>query len=98
MAFLKKYVLHHLFLGIIMIIKGILLLFKIHPVPVTWGIVYLVIGIVLFIDDLLAETKDISMMKKLPEKIQEESTLKTIGLIVFIVTLIWFILLFFVLY
>ena len=98
MAFLKKYVLHHLFLGIIMIIEGILLLFKVNLVPVIWGIVYLIIGIILFIDDLLAETKDISMMKKLPDKIQEENTLKTIGLIIFIVTLVWFILLFFVLY
>ena len=98
MAFLKKYILHHLFLGIIMMIEGILLIFKIYPVPVIWGIIYLVVGIILFIDDLLAETKDISMMKKLPEKIQEENTLKTIGLIVFIVTLIWFILLFFIFY
>ncbi|NHI91458.1 MAG: hypothetical protein EAX96_03075 [Candidatus Lokiarchaeota archaeon] len=96
MAFLKKYILHHLFLGIILIIEGILLILKLKPIHLIWGVVYLVIGIILFIDDLLAETKDISMMKKLPNKIQEENTLKTIGLIIFILTLIWFILLFFI--
>ncbi|MHA1784124.1 MAG: hypothetical protein ACTSVY_15235 [Candidatus Helarchaeota archaeon] len=96
MAFLKKYVLHHLFLGILLIIEGILLIFKNKPVHLIWGVIYLVIGIILFIDDLLAETRDISMMKKLPDKIQEETTLKMIGLGVFIITLVWFLLLYFV--
>ncbi|MHA1309712.1 MAG: hypothetical protein ACTSWR_01310 [Candidatus Helarchaeota archaeon] len=90
--FLKKYVLHHLILGIIMIIEGILFLTD------NWlimGIIYLVIGLILFIDDLLAETIDKSMMKKLPSKIQEENVLKLIGLIVFIITTLIFIYLYF---
>lgn len=87
-SFLKKYILHHLLLGIIMIIEGILLLFDNWLI---WGIVYLIIGIILFIDDLLAETIDKSIMKFLPEKVQEENNLKLIGLIVFIIVTAWFV-------
>ena len=75
-----------------MIIEGILFLTD------NWlimGIIYLVIGLILFIDDLLAETIDKSMMKKLPSKIQEENVLKLIGLIVFIITTLIFIYLYF---
>ncbi|MBD3228416.1 MAG: hypothetical protein GF329_09525 [Candidatus Lokiarchaeota archaeon] len=87
-SFLKKYILHHLLLGIIMVIEGILLLFDNWVIR---GLFYLIIGIILFIDDLLAETIDKSMMKFLPEKIQEENNLKLIGLIIFIIVTAWFV-------
>jgi len=71
-----------------MIIEGIILLFDNWLV---WGLIYLIIGIFLFIDDLLAETIDISTMKKLPEKVQQENVLKLIGALIFIITTSWFI-------
>ncbi|MHA1253631.1 MAG: hypothetical protein ACTSRP_26925 [Candidatus Helarchaeota archaeon] len=90
--FLKRYILHHLLLGIIMIIEGI---FLIIDLKIIWGIIYTIIGIVLFIDDLIAETMGKSMMEKLPQKVKNENTLKIIGLIVFIITTIWFLYLFY---
>jgi len=86
----KKYVAHHLLLGIFMIIESIFLILRGHEII---GIIYLIIGLILFIDDLLAETKDISIMKKLPERIQEPNTLKSIGIVIFIIQLLLFILL-----
>jgi len=86
----KKYVAHHLLLGMFMIIEAIFLMLHGHEII---GIIYLILGLILFIDDLLAETKDISIMKKLPERIQEENTLKSIGIIIFIIQFIIFILL-----
>lgn len=75
-----------------MIIEGILLLIDNWWI---WGIIYLAIGTFLFIDDILAETIDKSIMKRLPGKIQEENKLKFIGFVIFLITLIWFIFLFF---
>jgi len=86
--FIKKYLLHHFWLGLAMIIEGsILLILEIT----IWGFIYLGFGIFFLIDDILAETKDISVMKSLPSKIQEENTLNLIGVIIFIVVQIWFI-------
>ena len=87
MAFLKKYVLHHLWLGVAMIVEAILLFYIENYI---WGGIYLGFGLFFFIDDLLAETVDISVMKRLPEGIQEENRLKLLGLIVFIAQLAWF--------
>ena len=75
-----------------MIIEGI---FLIIDLKIIWGIIYTIIGIVLFIDDLIAETMGKSMMEKLPQKVKNENTLKIIGLIVFIITTIWFLYLFY---
>ena len=75
-----------------MIIEGIFLLLDGWLI---WSIIYLIIGVILFIDDLLAETIDKSIMKKLPDKIQEENTLKLIVTIFFILVTSWFIYLFF---
>ncbi|MHA1378430.1 MAG: hypothetical protein ACTSRG_08615 [Candidatus Helarchaeota archaeon] len=55
-----------------------------------WGIIYLGFGLFFLIDDILAETKDISIMKRLPSKMQEENTLNLIGIIIFIIIQIWF--------
>jgi len=86
-SFITKYVLHHFWLGVIMIVEALLLLSK---SKYTWGGIYLGFGIFFFIDDLLAETKDISVMKRLPEPVQEGLRLKILGAIVFIVQLLWF--------
>ncbi len=71
-----------------MIIEGIILLIR---DVLIWGLIYLGLGIFFFIDDLLAETKDISIFKKLPSKMQEENTLNLIGLIFFIIVQVWFV-------
>lgn len=55
-----------------------------------WAMIYLSVGLFFFIDDLLAETVDISVMKRLPSSMQEENRLKFLGSIIFIVQLIWF--------
>lgn len=90
--FLKKYIIHHFWLGIIMIIESIVLFYRNITI---WGFIYLGLGIFFLLDDILAETKDISVMKKLPSKIQEENTLKLIGVVIFIIIQIWFIYLIF---
>lgn len=92
LKFLKKYVFHHLLLGIIMIIQGI---FLILDSWIIWGIIYHIIGIFLFIDDLIAETIGKSVMEKLPDNIKEENNLKLIGVIIFIIETVWFVYLFF---
>lgn len=55
-----------------------------------WDAVYLALGLFFLIDDILAETKGISIMKRLPASIQEENRLKTLGLLVFLVQFAWF--------
>lgn len=85
--FLKKYILHHFWIGVILIIEA-LVFFK-YDITI-WAYIYLGIGIFLLIDDILAETKDISIFKLMPSKIQEENTLNLIGAIFFTVTQIWF--------
>ena len=93
MSFLNKYVLHHLWLGVVMIIESIFLFSKFVFI---WGGIYLGFGLFFFIDDLLAETKDISVMKRLPDSVQEEDRLKLIGAIIFFVQLAWFCYLYFI--
>ena len=80
--FLKKYVIHHFWLGVIMIIEAVVLFF--HEILLS-GFIYLVFGIFFVIDDIFAETKERSVMKYLPSKIQEPNVLKLIGIIVFII-------------
>lgn len=63
---------------------------------IIWGWIYLIIGLFFFIDDLLAELMDISIMKRLPNSIQEPDRLKLIGFIIFLVQLGWFFVLFFI--
>jgi hypothetical protein len=75
-----------------MIIQGILLILDAW---ILWGIIYLAIGIFLFIDDLIAETMGKSVMERLPDNLKEENTLKLIGVIIFIVESVWFVYLFF---
>ncbi len=93
MNFLKKYVLHHLWLGIVMIIESILLFSKFIFI---WGRIYFGFGLFFFIDDLFAEIKDISIMKHLPSSVQEENRLKLIGSVIFFVQLAWFCYLYFI--
>ncbi len=87
MSLLKKYVLHHFWLGLFMIIESGFLFAK---EILTWGIIYVAFGLFFLIDDILAETKDISIMKRLPESVQEENRLKLIGLFVFVIQFAWF--------
>ena len=87
MNFLKKYLLHHLWLGLVMIIESGFLFSKLIYI---WGGIYLGFGLFFLVDDILAETKDISVMKRLPDSVQDENRLKLIGSIVFIVQLVWF--------
>ena len=61
-----------------------------------WAGIYLGFGLFFFIDDILAETKDISVMKRLPDSVQDENRLKLIGTIVFLVQLVWFCYLYFI--
>ncbi|NVM05280.1 MAG: hypothetical protein HWN67_23380 [Candidatus Helarchaeota archaeon] len=70
-----------------MIIESIVL-FK-YDITI-WAFIYIGIGIFLLIDDILAETRDISIFKLMPSKIQEENTLNLIGAIFFTITQIWF--------
>ncbi|NVM52077.1 MAG: hypothetical protein HWN66_00145 [Candidatus Helarchaeota archaeon] len=93
MSFLKKYVLHHLWLGVVMIIESGFLFSKSSFI---WAGIYLGFGLFFFIDDILAETKDISVMKRLPDSVQDENRLKLIGTIVFLVQLVWFCYLYFI--
>ena len=86
-TFLKKYLLHHFWIGVILIIESIVL-FK-YDITI-WAFIYIGIGIFLLIDDILAETRDISIFKLMPSKIQEENTLNLIGAIFFTITQIWF--------
>ena len=92
MSFVKKYILHHLWLGIVMIIESIFLFSKFIYI---WFGIYLGFGLFFLIDDLLAETKDISIMKRLPDSVQDENRLKFIGSVIFFVQLVWFCYLFF---
>jgi len=85
--FLKKYVIHHFWLGMVMFIEGLILL--LNDITI-WGIIYVGFGMFFLIDDILAETRDISIFKRLPSKMQEEDTLNLIGIIVFIIIQIWF--------
>ncbi|MHA1266351.1 MAG: hypothetical protein ACTSRS_14050 [Candidatus Helarchaeota archaeon] len=87
MAWVKKYILHHLWLGLVMIIEAAFLYFR--EIYLWFGI-YLLIGLFLFVDDLLAETIDKSIMKRLPDAIQEETRLKLIGMAVFFIQFSWF--------
>jgi hypothetical protein len=87
MAFLKRYVLHHLWLGVVMIIEAGFLFWKSVFI---WAVIYLAFGLFFLIDDILAETKGISVMKRLPASIQEENRLKSLGLLVFSVQFVWF--------
>ena len=75
-----------------MIIEGIFLIIDLKMI---WGIIYTIIGIILFIDDLIAEIIGKSMMEKLPQKVKNDNTLKFIGLVVFIITTTWFLFLFY---
>ena len=91
MSFLKKYVLHHLWLGVAMIVESVFLfLIAGSSTILIWAVIYLCFGLFFFIDDLLAETIDISVMKRLPSSMQEENRLKLLGAIVFTVQLAWF--------
>jgi len=87
MAFLKRYVLHHLWLGVVMIIEAGFLFWKSVFI---WAVIYLAFGLFFLMDDILAETKGISVMKRLPASIQEENRLKSLGLLVFSVQFVWF--------
>ncbi len=87
MRVLKKYVLHHFWLGVVMLIESGFLFAKDVFV---WGWIYFGFGLFFLIDDILAETKDISLMKRLPEAVQDEDRLKLIGFIVFVIQLAWF--------
>ncbi len=87
MSFLKRYVLHHLWLGVVMIIEAGFLFWKSVFI---WAIIYLSFGLFFLMDDILAETKGISIMKRLPASIQEENRLKSLGLLVFSVQFAWF--------
>jgi uncharacterized membrane protein len=87
MSFVKKYLLHHLWLGLVMIIEAGFLFSKSVCV---WGGIYLGFGLFFLVDDILAETLDISVMKRLPNSVQDENRLKLIGSIVFLVQLAWF--------
>ena len=96
MSFLKKYVLHHLWLGVVMIVESVFLfLIADSSTILIWAVIYLCFGLFFFIDDLLAETIDISVMKRLPSSMQEENRLKLLGTIVFTVQLAWFLYLLF---
>ena len=55
-----------------------------------WGSIYLGFGLFFFIDDLFAELKDKSIMKRLPDSMQDENRLKLIGFIVFLAQLVFF--------
>ena len=85
--FLKKYVIHHFWLGVVMIIEGVILLYNEITI---WGFIYLGAGIFFLVDDTLAETKDISIFKLFPSRLQEEDTLNLIGLIFFAIVQFWF--------
>ena len=87
MTFLKKYILHHFWLGVVMIIEAGFLFWKLVFI---WAGVYLAFGLFFLIDDILAETKGISIMKRLPASVQEENRLKSLGLLVFSVQFAWF--------
>jgi hypothetical protein len=87
MQFLKRYVLHHFWLGVAMIIEAGFLFSK---QVFVWGGIYLGFGLFFLIDDILAETKDISVMKRLPSSMQEENRLKLYGAIVFVIQFGWF--------
>jgi hypothetical protein len=91
LSLVKKYILHHLWLGLAMIVEAILLFYIKNY---TWGGIYLGFGVFFFVDDLLAETVDISIMKRLPKGMQEENRLKLLGLILFLIQLAWFLYLF----
>ncbi|MFX1297175.1 MAG: hypothetical protein ACFFD2_20265, partial [Promethearchaeota archaeon] len=80
MSFVKKYILHHLWLGLVMIIEAGFLFSKFIFV---WGSIYLGFGFFFFVDDLLAEILDKSIMKRLPDSIQDKNRLKLIGTIIF---------------
>ena len=71
----------------VLIIESIILFMREITI---WAFIYLGIGIFLLLDDILAETKDISIFKLFPSKIQEENTLNLIGVIFFTITQIWF--------
>ncbi len=60
-----------------------------------WAVIYLGFGLFFLIDDILAETKGISAMKRLPESVQEENRLKLLGFLVFIGQFAWFCYLYF---
>ena len=75
-----------------MIVEAVFLFTKLDWI---WAGIYLGFGLFFFIDDLLAETVDKSVMKRLPDSVQEENRLKLIGAIVFIVQLAWFFYLYF---
>jgi len=91
MSFLKKYVLHHLWLGVAMIVESVFLFLIADSSTIfIWAVIYLCFGLFFFIDDLLAETIDISVMKRLPSSMQKENRLKLLGTIVFTVQLAWF--------
>ena len=87
MSFFKKYVLHHFWLGICMIIEAGFLFWK---AILIWGGIYLAFGIFFLIDDILAETRNISVMKRLPPSIQQEDRLKLLGIFVFLGQFAWF--------
>ena len=87
MSFFKKYVLHHFWLGFCMIIEAIFLFWK---AILIWASIYLVFGIFFLIDDILAETRNISVMKRLPSSIQQENLLKLLGIFVFLGQFAWF--------
>ncbi|MFO7796526.1 MAG: hypothetical protein ACQERB_01340 [Promethearchaeati archaeon] len=82
--------LHHLLSGAIIFVEGIvLLLFKENFL---FSLIFIAIGAVLFIDDLLAETIDISIFNNIHSN---PKRLKLVGLLFFIFMEIFFILILF---
>ncbi len=80
--------LHHIISGFIILIEGIVLFY--FRKSFFFSILFVIIGSILFIDDLLAETKDISIFNKVYSNLKK---LKIIGLIFFIAMQILFVIL-----
>ena len=79
--------LHHLLSGLIFLVEGILLL--VFNKSIIIALVFIILGAFLFIDDLLAETKDISIFTNI---YSNPVKLKIVGVIFFICMEVIFIL------
>ena len=79
--------LHHLLSGAIFLIEGIILF--IIQKPLLFSLLFTILGLFLFIDDLLAETIDKSVFDKLHSN---PIRLKIVGVIFFIIMEIIFVL------